>query len=93
VIQVVLTGDELAIGTSFLAFAQYMGGAIFLSGATTLFNSGLSSALNEYAPEVNATALIDAGATGITAAVSGSQLEGVLLAYSKAITQTFVSKL
>ncbi|TVY84473.1 Efflux pump mlcE, partial [Lachnellula suecica] len=93
IVQAVLTGDEIAVGSSLLAFTQYMGGAVFLSAATTLFNSGLVTSLKNYAPQVNATAIISAGATGVADAVSESDLQDVLLAYSKAITQTFVSSL
>jgi hypothetical protein len=91
VVQAVLSGDEIAIGASLLAFTQYMGGAVFLSAATALFNGGLSSSLQKYAPGANATAIIDAGIKGVTSSISASDLKGVTVAYSKAITQTFVS--
>jgi hypothetical protein len=86
----VLTGDEVAIGTSILAFVQYLGAAVFITGATTLFNNVLLSSLKDFAPNANTTAIIAAGAIGISGQVSASELPGVLLAFNRAITQTYV---
>jgi hypothetical protein len=92
VVQAVLSGDEIAIGASLLAFTQYMGGAVFLSAATALFNGSLSSSLQKYAPRANATAIMDVGIKGgVASSISASDLKEITVAFSKAITQTFVS--
>jgi hypothetical protein len=91
VVQAVLSGDEIAIGASLLAFTQYMGGAVFLSAATALFNGSLSSSLQKYAPGANATAIMDVGIKGVASSISASDLKEITVAFSKAITQTFVS--
>jgi len=91
VAQAVLSGDEVAIGTSILAFVQYLGAATFISSANTLFDNGLISSLHDYAPQINATSIVAAGATGIKGVISAADLPRVLLAFNRAITQTFVS--
>lgn len=90
-VQAILSSDEIAIGASLLAFTQFMGGAVFLSAATALFSSGISLSLQNYASEVNATAIIDTGIIGLASLLSASDSRDVAAAYSKAITQTFVS--
>ena len=55
----------------------------------TTFSNGLTSALHQYAPEVNAEAVISAGATGFRAIVDKNSVEGVIMAYSKAVSQVF----
>ena len=89
-VQAVLSPDEVAIGTSLLAFSQYLGGAIFISAANTLFNNVLVTSLHNFAPHVYAQAVIDAGATGFRNVVTASDLPLVLLAYNRAVVQTFV---
>lgn len=91
VVQGALSVDEVAIGTSILALVQYLGAAIFLLCANIVFNSSLVSSLQDYAPKVNATSAIAAGATELKDIIAAADLPGVLLAFNKAITQTFVS--
>ena len=90
VVQAVLSGDEVAIGTSMLAFSQYLGGAVFISAANTVFTNNLISSLHEFAPQVNAQDLVKAGATGHRNITSADDLPPVLRAYNSAITRTFV---
>ena len=47
----VLSGDEIAIGTLLLACSQYLGEAIFIWAAKTLFNNDLVSSLHQFAPK------------------------------------------
>ena len=70
-------------------FSQAMGGALVLSFADTIFTNSLKSLIPKYAPSVNAQAVIDAGATGVKSAVHGSEVAGVLLAYSKCVDRVF----
>ncbi len=73
------------------AFSQYLGGAVFILSAKTLFSNGLVSSLKEYAPQVNSQDVITAGATSIRKVVPVLELPNILLAYNHAIAQTFVS--
>jgi len=74
---------------SLVVFSQSFGGALFLAFAQTTFTNGLKDALPKFAPHVSPQAVIAAGATGIRQAVSKADLEGVLLAYSKALSHVF----
>jgi hypothetical protein len=75
---------------SIIMFAQTLSGALFLTAANVLFDSGLKSFIPNYAPEVDPQAIISAGATGFRDAVSSGDLPGVLLAYSRSIGWVFI---
>ena len=74
---------------SLVVFSQNFGGALFLSFDQTTFSNGLNDALHKYAPEVDAGAVIHAGATGFRALVDKNSLDGVILAYNKAVSHVF----
>ncbi|MCJ1356954.1 MAG: hypothetical protein MMC33_006950 [Icmadophila ericetorum] len=75
---------EVSILTALVVFSQQFGGAVFLSLAQVIFGTSLRHNLAFYAPDVNAEAVITAGATAVRSAVSAASLPGVLLAYTKA---------
>lgn len=75
---------------SILMFAQTLSGALFLTAANVLFDSGLKSFIPEHAPNVDPQTIISAGATGFRNAVSSGDLPGVLMAYSKSIGWVFI---
>jgi len=72
-----------------VGFAQSFGGALFLTFAQIIFSHGLVSSLKEFAPNVDAQAVIAAGASAIRTVVKPADLMGVLEAYSKAINHNF----
>jgi hypothetical protein len=74
---------------SLVVFSQSFGGALFLAFAQTAFSNGLKDALPKFAPNVSAQAVIAAGATSIREVVSKADLDGVLLAYSHALSHVF----
>ncbi|KAH8692060.1 putative efflux pump antibiotic resistance protein [Talaromyces proteolyticus] len=84
-----LEPSKIPIGVAMVLFGQFFGGGLFLALAETDLSSSLRSTLPEYAPDVNATLIFDAGATGVRAVVSIDQLPGVILSYNKAIINTF----
>jgi hypothetical protein len=86
-----LEPTKIPIGVAMVLFGQFFGGGVFLALADTDLSSSLLSALPEYAPGANITAIIDAGASGVRDVVTSEQLPGVILAYNKAIDNTFVS--
>jgi hypothetical protein len=86
-----LEPSKIPVGTAMVLFCQFFGGALFLAFADTDLSSSLKSTLPEYAPGANATSIFNAGASGLRAVVSINQLPRVLLAYNKAIVNTFVS--
>lgn len=88
-IQTVLTNDQLAIGNSILAFAMFLGGAVFVSAANNLEDQGLITFLHQLVPNVNPEIIAAAGATGFRKVVSKADLPKVILAYNHALMQTF----
>ena len=84
-----LKPTEISIAMSLLMFTQFIGTAVFLVIANTIFTQSLKSELASEAPNVNAEAIIDAGATAFRQFVSPADLPGVLLAYSNSIDRVF----
>ncbi|KAF9697064.1 hypothetical protein EKO04_005149 [Ascochyta lentis] len=89
VVQAALTGEEIAVGTSILAFVQYLGAAIFISGANSLFSNKLITALQIMVPEIDAAEVLKSGAAELIKVVPAAYEPQILLAYSKAVTSTF----
>ncbi|KAJ5375490.1 hypothetical protein N7517_007496 [Penicillium concentricum] len=81
---------QVSIAMSILMFTQTLSGAIFLTAASAIFDSGLKSFVPEYAQKVDPQTIISTGATGIQDAVSSGDLSGVLVAYSKSISYVFI---
>ncbi|OAP64273.1 hypothetical protein AYL99_00245 [Fonsecaea erecta] len=88
-IQNLLPPKQISIATSQIFFWQYLGGAIFLAVAETIFTNSLRSSLKTYAPGVNPELVIDVGAAAVRSSMSSGQLPGVLRAYNHAIVSTF----
>jgi hypothetical protein len=84
--------SQLSVGTALVVFTQFFGGAIFLAFAQTTFANSLGPALREFAPNVSAKFVIDTGATNLREAVGAEVVDGVLMAYNKALIHTFVSR-
>lgn len=89
----VLPQNDIPIGTAIIVFFQFLGGSIFLAIAENLFSSQLVNALAIYAPQVDAQAVISAGAESVRKVVSPENLYAVLVAYNTAIAKTMVSPL
>ncbi|KAJ5726256.1 MFS general substrate transporter [Penicillium malachiteum] len=84
-----LPPSKIAISMAFLYSCQTFGGALWLSFASTLFNNGLTSLLPTYAPGVSASTVISAGVSGIRSVVPEASVDGVIMAYSKAVQHVF----
>ncbi|EEA25772.1 conserved hypothetical protein [Talaromyces marneffei ATCC 18224] len=84
-----LEPTKIPIGVAMVLFGQFFGGGVFLALADTDLSSTLLSALPEYAPSANITAIIEAGASGVRNVVTAEELPGVILAYNKAIDNVF----
>lgn len=80
---------QIPVAMGLLVFSQTIGGAIFLSAAGTILTNSLASELKVHAPDVNATAVIDAGAYDLPSIVSSSALPGVVQAYCSSIDRIF----
>lgn len=81
--------QAIPISIALMVFSQSLGGAFFLALSQTIFSAGLRDSLPLFAPNVNVQVVIAAGATGLRDVVSNTDLEAVLLAYSKALSHVF----
>jgi hypothetical protein len=88
-IQTVLPPQQNAIGMALVVFAQVFGGALFLAFAETAFSNSLVAALHKYAPTVDPTTVVQAGASNISHVIPAGELAGVIEAYDIAINHAF----
>lgn len=90
--QAVLPESQISIATASMLFFQYFGATFLNCIAKTVFLNVLGPALAEYAPDLDSQTVIGAGATEVLKVVAPKDVEGVKLAYNKALTTTFVSE-
>lgn len=89
VAQTVLPLRDVPTGIAVLAFAQTLGGALFISVAQNVFQNRLIAGLRETVPDLNAGIVLATGATSLKDAVPPAYLAGVQVAYNSALTQTW----
>ncbi|KZP14861.1 MFS general substrate transporter [Athelia psychrophila] len=89
-VQVVLDPKDLPVGNAVVMFFDSLGGAISISLAQSIFSNALAKELPKYAPGVSVAQVVGAGATGLRKLGLGSALGGVLVAYEKALEETFI---
>jgi hypothetical protein len=92
-VQTVLPLADVPIGTAIIIFFQALGGALFISIAQNVFQNGLIRGVHTFAPSVDPTSILRAGATEIRNVLArldmSDQLEGVLRAYMVGLIDTF----
>lgn len=92
-IQTVLAQEDIPVGSSAVIFFQNLGGAVFISVGQSVFQNGLSTALKELAPTVDAAVVFSAGATGLKQALEsagqGSAYQAVLDAYLRGLQDSY----
>ena len=71
-------------------FANYFGGAVFISIGKTLFSNALIPALQDLAPSMNVQELVDAGATDIANIATEKDWPAVLMAWNESVVRVFV---
>ncbi|CAK7226502.1 hypothetical protein SCUCBS95973_006221 [Sporothrix curviconia] len=89
-VQTVLDIKDVPTGTSVIVFLQTLGGALFVSICQNIFTNKLTENVHRLVPGLDPETVLAAGATGYQKVVSAADLSGVTLAYSEALTQTFV---
>jgi hypothetical protein len=87
-IQSVLPPDQISVSLSLLVFTQYLLGAVFLTLANTIFDTGLRSELSAI-PGLNADKVIAAGATAFRSFVPPAQLGAVVAGYATSLNRVF----
>ncbi|MCJ1472480.1 hypothetical protein MMC13_001128 [Lambiella insularis] len=89
-IQVGLPPEDLSTGNGLMLFSNFLGGALGVSIAQSLFSNVLEQRLGQLGPSVNPHAVLAAGATAIPSAVPAALVDGVREAYAYAISKTFI---
>ncbi len=88
-VQTVLDRRDIPIGTSIMLFWQLLGGAVSVSIAQNLFVNRLLETLTSAVPALDSKTMILAGATELRETVPEALMDGVVAAYSKALSQAF----
>jgi len=70
---------------------QFLGGAVFLAIAQSVFASNMKSEIATLAPDLDPQVVVQAGAGAFRQVLTPSQVDAVLQAYNVGITATFVS--
>lgn len=89
-IQANVSKQQMSTATALVVFSQNFGASLFISLGQTVFQNRLLSTLVEYAPEVEANQIIEAGAANYRAIVPETSLGGVIEAFNEAVTSIFV---
>ncbi|KJZ80067.1 hypothetical protein HIM_00781 [Hirsutella minnesotensis 3608] len=89
-VQVVLDIADVPTGTALIIFSQSLGGALFVTAGQTVFSNRLLAYLAEYAPQVDAKVVVDAGATGIRKVIESQYIDAVVHAFNSALSNVFV---
>jgi hypothetical protein len=96
-VQAVLPQKDISTGTSLVVFARSLGGAIFVSVGQNVFSNYIVSGLIARVPQLDASVILQAGATDLQQTVNQALLgqddnavTRVLEIYNDAIVQTFV---
>jgi hypothetical protein len=87
--QTVLPRNDIPIGLTLIAFAQFFAGTISVSVCQTILANTLTSELSRKLSGFDASAIASAGATEIQGLVSNQELPIVLAAYNLGIDNTF----
>ncbi len=89
-VQTVLDIADVPTGTAIIIFLQTLGGALFVSIAENVFTNKLVEYSLAFVPSLDPAVLLSTGATSIQTTIPADMLAGVTLAYSDALTQTFL---
>jgi len=89
VVQASLPSKDVPVGTAILMFSQMLGGSLFVSVAQNVFQNQLLKNLVQLVPGFPASVVLKTGATEVQNVVPSQFISGVLIAYNKALTQTW----
>lgn len=88
-VQATLPLKDIPTGTALVMFMQTFGGALFVSVGQNVFNNRLISGIPKYAPGIDPSIVVHAGATSLRNEIPAQFLDGVLYAYNLALTNTW----
>ncbi|GFG26227.1 hypothetical protein IFM61606_06200 [Aspergillus udagawae] len=89
-VQTILDISDVPIGTSVIIFVETLGGALFVSIGQNVFTNKLVDGLVTYTSNIDPSIILSTGATSIQSNVAKDVLPDVTLAYSNALTQSFL---
>lgn len=87
--QNMLAHADVPLGMALMFFKQQLGGSVFLSVDQNIFASQLVDGLSGIA-DLDAEAIVNTAATALRNMVPPSELDGVIDAYSYALTRVFI---
>ncbi|KAH8647040.1 major facilitator superfamily transporter [Tricladium varicosporioides] len=92
--QTILKGEDIALGTSVIMFAETISGTIFLAICESVFQSKLISELLIRAPTVSPGIVVTTGASNLRSAMSDIYsiqiVEAILESYSKSLQPVWI---
>jgi hypothetical protein len=88
-VQTVLPKSDVSVGTALMFFVQQLGGSIFVSVGQNILIDKLVEGLSGMG-DLDGQSIVHTGATGLAKVVPKEFLSAVRLAYSHAITRTFM---
>lgn len=84
-----LSREDIPIGTTIIAFAQFLSGSISVSVCQAILSSTLSAQVSTKIPGFDAAKLSGSGATNLARLVPKDKLPVLLAAYNVAIVNVF----
>jgi hypothetical protein len=92
-VQTVLPLPDVPVASALVIFFQSLGGALFISVGQTVFQNGLIRGTHKFAPNLDPTLLLRAGATEIRSVLEKNglldELPGALKAYMQGLTDSY----
>jgi hypothetical protein len=89
VVQGALPPSDIPVAMALVVFAQALGGAVFVSVSNNIFSNQLVKNLMKAVPDLAPSLVSSAGATNLKNDIDPQFIPGALIAYNKAITQTW----
>lgn len=88
--QSLLEDKDVPTGTALMSGLKLLGGAIFVSAASTTFNNRLNANLRTMVPSLDPQIVISAGATNLRGTVPAAVLGDVIEAYNATLRRVFL---
>ncbi|KAK1147155.1 hypothetical protein N8T08_001894 [Aspergillus melleus] len=88
-VQAVLPKSEIPPAISLLFFGQQLGGSVFLSIAQNIMSQELINNVKSQLPDVDASMIVNSGATDLRDAVSSDKMDTLLHVYNDAVVKVF----
>ncbi len=88
-VQTVLSRKDIPIGITIITFAQFLGGAVFVTVCQAVLSNTLRAQLSSKIPGLDIGKLSQTGATDLSQLVPKDKLPVLLAAYNEALVNVF----